>query len=68
VQQRTQPKGTAVAKFEIVGIGQDDWSIEADNYRVDDAFFHFFSASSEQLFAVRKDSVLTVRSSLADKN
>lgn len=60
-------KGLFVAKFDIVGT-QEDWSVEAATYRVTDDFFHFYSGGGEQLFAVRKEYVVTVRSSLADQN
>lgn len=56
-----------MAKFVISGIRHDEWEVEADNYRVDEDFFHFYSAGGEQLLAVRKDTVLTVRSSKADQ-
>lgn len=57
-----------MAKFKIQSTGTLDWTVEAETYRLEDNFFHFYSEEDEQLFAVRADNVRTIRSDAADKN
>jgi hypothetical protein len=49
-----------LAKYTIASKGTKEWSVEADGYKLEGEFFHFHR-NGEQVFAVRADSVSSVR-------
>ena len=57
-----------MTKFTIQSVGTNKWTVEAARYTIEADFFHFFDNSSNQLFAVRTDSVRTIRSDEAAEN
>jgi hypothetical protein len=58
-------KERAVANYTIESRGTMTWSVEADGYQLNEGFFHFHK-NGEQVFAVRSESVSSVRADSAD--
>jgi len=49
-----------LAKFKIESKGTVTWDVEAEGYKLESEFFHFYSDGA-QVFAVRADNVRTIR-------